>query len=493
MVQILLNTEPTSDVAYKPLPGQPTGPTLITRLSRGNLLGMGRAYLTKQVMPQVQLPLENGDLRRAPSLDKLHANTVIHNSDDHVSTRCHICKPLEPGSNRSCVLTLTATALGSGVLALPYAFSQVGLVVGVCLLSVAACLSCVALTILMLASRYTEAESFASLLTLASGSSKAGLVMDVLLVTYGCAVLLALLIFEGDFIPAILDAFGVPTPGRPKVILGVAAMAWPLVLPSKISALRYCAALSPLAILFVAANVVVQTPAFFAESSKESSPALYSSSPQQMLQAMTIFVFSVMCHANAVPVVHMLERPSVERIVKVATYSNTCCWALYLLIGVGGYLSFQASVQGDFLLNYPVGSVSILCCRMLLAVVCYVGIPMNSSCCTQALQKLLAAVVQRTPEPQMEERPLLFASLATLILAMAAVGAIHLQDVAQVISVVGGSLTTLQMFWIPAFIYWKILYPSQPPIFRKCVLILMILAGSAGFTSVLATLLDTVA
>jgi amino acid permease len=207
-----------------------------------------------------------------------------------------------------------------------------------------------------------------------------------------------------------------------------------------------------------------------------------------MLKALTIFVFSVMCHANAVPVVNMLERPSVERIVKVATYSNSCCWALYLFIGVGGYLSFQASVQGDFLLNYPVGSVSILCCRMLLAVVCYVGIPMNSSSCTLALQKLLAAAVQRTPEPQMEERPLLFASLATFILAIAALGAIHLKDVAQVISVVGGSLTTLQMFWIPAFIYWKILYPSQPPIFRKCVMTLMILAGSAGFTSVFTTL-----
>lgn len=208
-----------------------------------------------------------------------------------------------------------------------------------------------------------------------------------------------------------------------------------------------------------------------------------------MLQALSIFVFSVMCHANAVPVVHILDRPSVARIVKVATYSNSCCWLLYLLIGIGGYLSFQGNVQGDFLLNYPVDSKPMLCCRVMMAVVCYVGIPMNSSNCVQALQKLLTAAMQRTPEPQMQERPFVFAFLATLVLAIATVSAIHLKDVAKVISVAGGSLTTLQMFWIPAFVYWKILWGSQPRVFRVCVLATMIGAGVAGFSSVIATLL----
>merc|ERR1712100_260371 len=117
---------------------------------------------------------------------------------------------------------------------------------------------------------------------------------------------------------------------------------------------------------------------------------------------------------------------------------------------------------------------------------------MNSSQCVQALQKLLASIVQRDAEQHVQERPLIFALLATMVLAMAAVGAIHLQDVAKVISVVGGSLTTLQMFWIPAFVYWKILYQSQPPVFRKCVLGMMMLAGCAGFSSVIATMLATV-
>lgn len=493
----LLNTDPSADAGYAPLPGHSTetdGQTCSwpNSPSRMNLIGMGRDYLTQQVTPRTESALEGGDLHNSPSWDKLSANTMLHNSDIIATSGPTLFKPLQPGSNRSCVLTLAATALGSGVLALPYAFAQVGLLIGILVLTLAACLSCMSLVILMLSARYTEAKSIASLLALASGSSKAGLGMDMMTVSYGIAVLLALLIFEGDFIPAILEACGVASPGRTTIILGVAASAWPTVLPSDISALRYIAALAPFAILFVAANIIGQTPYFYSEHSQSDKPVLCILKPTQMLQAMTIFVFSVMCHANAVPVVQLLERPSVARIVKVATYTNVCCWALYLLIGVGGYMSFTAAVQGDFLTNYPDGSKSILCCRVMMAVVCYVGIPMNSSACVQALKKLLTAAVRQDPEPPVEERPFLFGLLATVVLAVATTLAIHLTDVAKVISVVGGSLTTLQMFWIPAFIYWKLLYPSQPPIFRKCVMIAMVLAGTAGFSSVLATLISAI-
>jgi len=398
--------------------------------------------------------------------------------------------PLKPGSERTCVLTLVATALGSGVLALPFAFSQVGVVVGMLVLVLATCLSCMSLIILMVASRYTEAPSFAALLTLASGSKMMGLLLDGCLVIYGCATILALLIFEGDFVPAILVGCGLPSPGRITSILFTAACAWPLVLPSEVSALRYVAAFSPFAILFVAATVVIHVLVQYAERDPANGEVeLWIFKPVQALQAMAIFVFSVMCHANAVPVVHLLDRPSVSRIVKVATYSNLCCLGLYLFIGVGGYLSFQAAVKGDFLLNYPVDSTSILCCRVMMAVVCYVGIPMNSSNCVQAVQKLFMAVIRRDPEPVVERRPLLFAVLATLILALATAGAAVLTDVAKVISIVGGSLTTLQMFWLPALIYRKVLYPTQPPVFRRVVMGTMVSAGIAGFSSVAATLI----
>merc|ERR1712178_382917 len=202
---------------------------------------------------------------------------------------------------------------------------------------------------------------------------------------------------------------------------------------------------------------------------------------------MCIFVFSVMCHANAVPVVQGLERHSVERMVKVASYVNVSLGVIYLIIGTAGYLSFRTAVQGDFLLNYPDGSKSILVCRMMMAGVCYVGIPINSSNAVQALQKLMIALVRREAAPVVEEQPVCFGLLAMVLLSVVTMGAINFTNVAMVISLVGGSLTTVQMFWIPGYVYWKMLYPMQSARFRNVVLGIMVAAGVAGFSSVICT------
>jgi amino acid permease len=486
----LLNTE----AEYTSLPGGADCGLKRCSSRDFNLFEKSREYLAGKVMPATDFD-SPGTMRKLPSVETLRKNTLQHNTQDltQVMPDGGILRPLQPGSERTCVLTLVATALGSGVLALPYAFSRVGLVTGLLGLSLAACLGCVTLTILMMASRYTEVNSFAALLALASGSNKTGLMLDAMLVLYGIAAILALLIFEGDFIPEILEAYQMAVPSRSVCILIVAACAWPTVIPSEVSALRYVAALSPFAILYVACNVVAQTHEFHAARPDRTEVKMSEWDPALVLEAMFIFVFGVMCHSNAVPVAQLLERPSVNRIVKVASYSNMCCWALYMLIGVGGYLSFQVDVKGNFLANYPVGRVSILICRQMMAVVCYVGIPMNSSNCVTALQRLALSAIRGDCQPQEEHRPVLFAFFATIVLALAAVAAIHLTNVALVISIVGGSLTTVQMFWIPAYVYWKILYPTQPRIFRRCLMVVLVTFGVLGFTSVIVTLISRVA
>lgn len=464
--------------------------------SSSNLFAQSREYLAREIAIQTPLlgdGMEPLETKEVPSWRNLCKNNMLFNAGDpnvHTPQAGGVFKPLQPGSQRTCVLTLSATALGSGVLALPYAFSCVGLVVGVIALVLACSLSSLSLIVLMLASRYTEAQSFSDLLSLAVGSSRVGLLLDICLALYGSAALLALLMFEGDFLPSILEEFGYPNASRTVCIIAVALIAWPTILPADVSVLRYVAALSPFAILFVGANVSIMAPSYYAAKPPSSDVEFVKFEATTLLKASSIFVFSVMCHMNAVPVAHLLERPSVVRIVKVATYTNACILTLYLFIGVGGYLSFQAAVQGDFLKNYPADSIPILICRLMLTVVCFVGLPMNSGPTTQALQKLITAIVRRDASPVVEHRPFVFAMAASSILAAATVGAINLTDVATLISVVGGSLTTLQMFWLPALIYWKILYPTQQDKrFRKVVLAVLLLAGCTGFASVIANVL----
>jgi len=195
----------------------------------------------------------------------------------------------------------------------------------------------------------------------------------------------------------------------------------------------------------------------------------------------------MMSHSNAVPVAHMLDRPSMARIVKVSMYANISCWLLYLAIGIGGYLSFQTGTQGDFLLNYPLDSAAMLCCRVMLSLVCYLGIPLNIASAVQGMKNLWVAAVTGGREQKAKESPLTHGLLASVLLSAACWGALQLTNVASIISLVGGSLTTLQMFWLPAFIYWRLVYPTQPVFFRRLVLASFLLGGTVGFLSLLAT------
>lgn len=477
--------------AYQPLPGK-ASPVSSSNLQHINVLAACRSFLSTEMKPQDRTRtssiVPDTDVTRA-----LRRNTAQFNAPADASVEAvppvvlAFWRPLQAGSVRTCVLTLVATALGSGALALPYAFSHVGYVVGTIVLTVAASLSCLSLTVIMMASRYTEAETFASLLTLATGSPRAGLLLDVCLMIYGCAAILALLIFEGDFVPAIMAAAGLPAIGRTYAILGVAAGTWPLVLPSEVSSLRYVAALSPFAVLFVAANVALQTPSYYAANIPSTVEAM-TTKPGEMLQASSIFVFSVFCHLNAVGVASKLERPSVGRIVNVAAYTSAFCWALYLFIGLGGYLSFQALVKGDFLQNYETSNKSMLACRVMFSLVCYVGIPVNCAPTVHAVRQVVLSAFQGNADNS-ADRPLLHAVLATVVLAAATVGAINLTNVAAVIGIVGGSLTTLQMFWMPALIYYRILYPMQPRLFRRGVMSLLLTGGVVGFASVFTAVL----
>mmetsp|Transcript_6700 Transcript_6700/g.14601 ORF Transcript_6700/g.14601 Transcript_6700/m.14601 type:complete len:471 (+) Transcript_6700:60-1472(+) len=467
-------------MSYQKLPGE--------RRSTGPFANF-RAFLAREIEPS----FDRSGSMELPNDAIFKANSRMHNGLDaniKISKTGGLwrpVRPLQPGSVRTCALTLVATALGSGLLALPYAFSRVGVMLGVLALFVAGCFGSLSLNIIIVASRYTEATSYASLLALATGSKAAGVVLDGCLAIYGCAVLLALLIFEGDFVPAVLCYFPfLPNLDRTTCILIVAAAAWPLVLPSQVSALRYVAAFSPFAILAVAAHVMVHLPHYYEENSKTPQP-VEELSVAEALQAASIFVFSVMCHMNAVPVAHMLDRPSVERIVKVTVYSTVVLWSLYLGVGIGGFLSFRSAVQGDFLLNYPTDSLSTLCCRIMMMIVCYVGIPMNSSPCSEALRKLIRSAVEGQAVADLEPSPFFHAFLASTILAGATVGAICFTNVAVVISLVGGSLTTLQMFWLPLIVYWKVLYPTHNKIFGIIVMTFMAIAGTAGFASVIVT------
>jgi len=397
---------------------------------------------------------------------------------------------LEPGSIRSASLALMATALGAGALAIPFAFSLTGVGLGLATLFAAAMVSALSLQILMVAARYTGLKSYAELLELAAGSAAASLMLDLTVVLNGVGAVTCILIFEGDFLPAIfksppggLPGFALP---RSWAVAGAALAAWPLTLPDDISALRYVSILVPLAVMITVAIVLTDTPELHREVRELGGAAgrvqWWDFEPMRWLKAASIMVNAFANHQNAVPVARQLDNPSVARIVKTTVNANLAVWALLASMGMGGYMSWAGLTKGDFLLNYPDGRPEIWICRIMLSLVVYLVLPVSIlPTAKSGAQLILRLCGHRTAEISGKAH----AMSATLLLCGCTTIALLVSDVAAVIGVLGGVLASSLMFWFPALVFWKLLWPTQPRFARGPALAAIVFFGVTGFSSVI--------
>jgi len=405
------------------------------------------------------------------------------------------CSPLQPGSVRSCTVALAATALGAGALAIPYAFSLTGLVLGLVTMTLAAFVSSLSLQILIVAARYSNCQSYAALLELASGKRWASVVLDVAIILNGIGAITCILIFEGDFLPAIFSSppwFGHGLAVSRRISVGASALAaYPLCLPEKLSALRYVALAVPLVLLTTAAIVWVERPEAINRSAGRGEIKLWDFQLGRWLQATVIMVNAFTNQQNAVPSGNQMDSPSVARIVKATVNANLIIFGLLAALGVGGYLTWGQATKGDFILNYHEGIAGIWACRVMLAVTVYFVLPVALNPATNSFLQIVRLICPgwgRCEGRGTIAAQALYAAAATLLLGACVTIAMITNNVAAVLGILGGLLASSVMFWFPALVFWWMLWPAQPRLFRAPVLVSLVFFGVVGYSSVVVSL-----
>jgi len=170
----------------------------------------------------------------------------------------------------------------------------------------------------------------------------------------------------------------------------------------------------------------------------------------------------------------------VERIVKSTVAATFIIWSILIAVGVGGYMSWLGQTKGDFLLNYAEDSKPILFCRILLAISIYFVLPVAAMPTSASMSQLLARLAGgRRQERSGGARPV----SATVVMVCCTMIAMAFTDVAKLIGIFGGFVATLIMFWFPAVIYRKVLYPVQPKSMRRVIMTVLVVCGCCGFAS----------
>lgn len=263
-----------------------------------------------------------------------------------------------PGSIRGSTFTLLTAIVGAGILSLPYAFRQAGLLCGLVAVVLFAAVSWFSIHLLIESTSACGEMSYQGLGDFCGGRRLRVFTQTCLLLNlYGTTV--AYTIASGKLLSSAIRAVyaddSVYT--SPKAIACGCFLFATLPLSSmrQVSSLRYSSLLAVvcscyLAVVLVAEYVMkCQRGDIIPFSEGVSKANLLPTSASQFFRALPIVVYAYTCHPNVLPIYLELQRPSTRRIHRVLRVSTLTAMILYLVVATAGYLTFLDDTQGNIL------------------------------------------------------------------------------------------------------------------------------------------------
>lgn len=261
--------------------------------------------------------------------------------------------------NKSSILGATANLInaivGSGIVGIPFAIQQAGLVTGVILVCLCAVLTDKSLRLLVETAKHADAPSYETTMEAAFG--KIGFLfvcINMFIMSYGA--MLSYLMIVKDTLPFVL---GIEEIGMRRALLFVISLS--VILP--LSAQRDMANLAMTSRISVCLDIImVALVAYMApmsETLESHGGSWWNVLQSSTFRVDTVFVglgvlsFAFVCQHSAFIIAGSLERPTQQRWSAVTFRGLWLCACLATLCGVSGYLGYTESTQGNILNNFP--------------------------------------------------------------------------------------------------------------------------------------------
>jgi sodium-coupled neutral amino acid transporter 7/8 len=341
--------------------------------------------------PQTTTTMTNSQPLQTPLLNKLLMTPYPSRPTDQTYNR-------GSGTLTTSIFTLANSAIGSGILAFPFAFMKAGLgggliitlifamVMGASLHFITACVAATQLVDPRIRS-YEELAAFV-------GGTKLRTLLEITLLVYLVGCCIGFLIIVGDMAtpilsPLLLHAFQFDTDqSRQCIIVGVSLIIiLPLCLLKKISALSFSSAFAVCAVTYMVGTIGYE----YVSRSDSISNTTHATPHQHdvsfvwfqtnvdVLAALPLLAFALQCHIQ-VPLIYTelrAEERTVARMDLVCAGAYALCLVLYLPAGALGYLTFGNNTPTDILKGYPLDDTVADTARGCIAIVACCGFPLN--------------------------------------------------------------------------------------------------------------------
>jgi len=302
--------------------------------------------------------------------------------------------------NKSSVFSASSNLInaivGAGIVGIPFAIKETGLVAGIVLVILCAALTEKSLRVLIATAKHADCPSYETLFESIFGKMGFYFIsVNMLIMAYGGC--LSYLTIIKDTLPVLLGVAN-DDYGMKRAILTISSMA--VILP--ISMQRDIADLaktSKISVLFQCSMVIVVIIFCPVSETLDDHGGLFEVASNSVLNGATVFIgigvlsFAFVCQHGAFIIAGSLENPTKERWGKATGRALSVCVVLELAIGVAGYLAFLDDTDGDILNNFLGMSGTrehgAHVARGLLCVTMFFVYPVDSFVCRHVLVVLL--------------------------------------------------------------------------------------------------------
>ena len=279
---------------------------------------------------------------------------------------------------------LVNTIVGAGIIGIPYAILQCGIVAGTALLILVGILTEKSLRMLIDTSVFNRkfygrnVETFEDLMYYPFGVLGRGyILLSMFVMAYGAMV--AYLIIIKDTVPVIL---GFDEGFQPELVLIVTSLLiiLPLSMQRDMASLACTSLFSVTCDIMLVVFMVVFAPVLQSISDWGGLWEIirHNAINPHLFVGLGILSTAMCCQHSGFLIYGSLLDNNRARWGKVTNYSISTSTILTYTLGLAGYLGFMEYTQGDVLNNFPAGSLQANVARMLLAITMFLTYPMES-------------------------------------------------------------------------------------------------------------------
>jgi len=308
--------------------------------------------------------------------------------------------PMQAGSLRAGLLVLTTTAMGAGVLTLPFAIKELGWLLGSLVTVAVACLNVTSLDLLLDAGGHFQANSYSELMSRAGGRLAAGFLdLTVTAITLGANT--AYFLFLKQLLPVLLATFGAPpwVATAHVVMPAVAVVVFAISLPRDITALGKFTVLGVCSVFYICGLMIVTAMVGGVDVQELRASVVDLAHVEDVplggaTNAIALIIAGFLCQYNVFFVYSDVKEPTTRRLRKITRFSTLFQALSYLALGLSGYAAFGAETLDNVYMNFPASDLRANVGKLLVCASLCVSIPL---CTFAARAQFVALLVQALP------------------------------------------------------------------------------------------------